>query len=436
MFQSSADDLVTGDSNGAFDLFLYDSASGLIERVSLDENGAQLASSSGSGSISDDGNLICFGTSSAAVSDDTNGVDDIFVRNRSANTTVRVSLTETNTQSAGASRDAVISGDGKFVVFTSDAPDLVTGDENSAKDVFRRDLINSTTIRVSVSDAEGEANAPCLVPSISDDGNLVAFLSEADNLVAMDTNGQGDAFVRNVMAGTTTRVSVTNAGNQGGGGGANESAMISGDGTAVVFGSSATNLVSGDTNGVTDVFVRDLIEGTTELLSITRAGVRNDDFASFPLISQNGRYVGFLARSKKLDSRVEGVQLTGFGFDRETRNIACIHFNQNGQEGENNFGITGSSTPYFANDGHFYFDSSAQNLLVPGPNPTFGRQIFGDIFSPPPFVDPNIALKARLQKKLKTLQKKLKRAKKARKKGLIKKFKRQTRTLKKKIRAL
>lgn len=433
LFSSGSTDHVDGDTNGTFDVFLYDAIGGMIERVSLDENGMQLDQNSDSGTISDDGNLVCFRTAAAAISTDDNGVADAYVRNRSEGTTERVSLTHLNGQSTGSVSVPAISGNGQFVVFSSESADFVSGDTNGASDLFRRDIINDMTIRVTIGDGE-EFDGGVTYPRISDDGNVIAFISGADNLVPGDTNGRQDTFVRNITAGTTTRVSV--AGNEDeGNGGTDEDCDISGDGNVVVFSSTSSNLVPGDTNGQTDIFVRDISAGTTELITITRAGVRSDDYSAFTTISQNGRYVGFKSRSRKLDSRKGGNQFSGFGFDRETGDIACIHFNQNGEEGTDDFGITESSAPYFANNGHIYFDSDAWNLL-PADNPMGFNQVFSDFFNPPAFVDPDIALRARFLKKLKKLKKKLKRFKKARKVTKVKKTKKQLKKLKKKIRRL
>ena len=171
-------------------------------------------------------------------------------------TITRVSVDSAGNQAIGFSFRPSISADGRFVAFSSDASNLVPGDTNSTDDIFVRDLSTNTTTRVSVNSAGNQANNNSFaIASISDDGRFVAFNSAATNLVPGDTNGSRDIFVRDTRANTTTRVSVDSAGNQG-----NDisfSTSISTNGRFVAFDSSATNLVPGDTNNTTDIFVSD-----------------------------------------------------------------------------------------------------------------------------------------------------------------------------------
>jgi hypothetical protein len=141
------------------------------------------------------------------------------------------------------------------VAFESVANNLVSGDTNGWRDVFVRDRQSGTTERVSVDSAEAAGNSDSVEPSISGDGRYVAFPSDASNLVSGDTNGSVDVFVRDRQSGTTERVSVGSGGAQGNGD--SDFASISSDGHAVAFQSSASNLVSGDTNVAEDIFVRD-----------------------------------------------------------------------------------------------------------------------------------------------------------------------------------
>jgi len=171
-----------------------------------------------------------------------------------AGTTERVSVDNAGNQGNAASSGDGISGDGRFVVFTSSATNLVPGDTNSVADVFVRDRQTGTTERVSVDSAGNQGNAGSSGVGISGDGRFVVFTSSATNLVPGDTNSVADVFVRDRQTGTTERESVDSAGNQGNA--ASSGDGISADGSFVVFTSSATNLVPGDTNSVADVFVR------------------------------------------------------------------------------------------------------------------------------------------------------------------------------------
>src|SRR5262249_13825695 len=153
-------------------------------------------------------------------------------------------------QGDGRSILPAISSDGRYVAFQSDASNLVAGDTNGVTDVFVRDRLTGTTERMSVDSAGVQGNGVSSVPSISADGRYVAFLSDASNLVAGDTNGVTDVFVHDRTTGATERVSVATGGTQADRG--SGYAAISPDGRFVAIGSVATNLVVGDTNGTGD----------------------------------------------------------------------------------------------------------------------------------------------------------------------------------------
>jgi len=191
---------------------------------------------------------------------DTNFVEDVFVHDRETGETTRVSVATGGEQANGPSQDDEpgISADGRFVAFISEATNLVPGDTNGVKDIFVHDRQTGETTRVSVATGGGQANGPSEgQPALNGSGRFVVFSSEASNLVPGDTNGEDDVFVHDRQTGETTRVSVATGGGQGMGGGAGGSPQLSGDGHIVAFGSEATNLVPGDTNGVQDIFIHD-----------------------------------------------------------------------------------------------------------------------------------------------------------------------------------
>jgi Tol biopolymer transport system component len=221
--------------------------------------------------ISADGRFVAF-TSGATnlVPGDTNNTTDVFVRDRMLQVTRRVSVGAGGQQANGLSLEPAISADGRFVAFRSRASNLVAGDTNNARDVFVRDLVAQVTTRVSVGPAGQQANGNSLRPAISAHGRFVAFASKASNLVAGDTNHGIDVFVRDRVAQVTRRVSVGPAGQQ-----ANSSSIgqaISAHGRFLAFTSSASNLVPGDTNNATDVFVRDRVAQVTRRVSVRSGG--------------------------------------------------------------------------------------------------------------------------------------------------------------------
>lgn len=249
-------------------------------------------------SISRNGRYVAFSTIRGLVPDDTNGISDAYVYDRGKRTLQRVSVKADGSPANGAATEPQLSGNGRYVVFVSIANNLIPGDTNATYDVFRRDLRTGEVVRISVSSQGVEANGPSQEARISDDGNLVVFSSTAFNLVASDVNGARDIFVRDVAAGTTTRVSVSPSGGDADVG--SSSPVISGDGRRVAFVSTATNLVSGDDNAMQDVFVRDLAAGTTLRASVSTNGGEANGPSYYPAISHDGRFVAFSSLADNL----------------------------------------------------------------------------------------------------------------------------------------
>jgi Tol biopolymer transport system component len=183
-----------------------------------------------------------------------NGTGDVFVHGVRTGRTKLVNVSTAGQQGNGFGGFAKISANGRFVTFQSVASNLVPGDTNGHTDIFVHERATSTTTRVSVGAGGAQANNNCNISAISADGRFVAFSSDAQNLVPNDTNDTFDIFVRDRLAGTTRRVSRTASGGQGNG--QSYAVSLSGDAGLVAFGSDATNLVPGDTNRRADIFVR------------------------------------------------------------------------------------------------------------------------------------------------------------------------------------
>ncbi len=255
-FSGLASNLVVGDTNGKDDVFVHDRQTGVTTRVSVASTGAQGNMFSQSPSISAEGGLVAFfSASNNLVPGDTNNSWDVFVHDRQTTQTSRVSVASTGAQASNHSSSPSISADGRFVSFRSVASNLIPGDTNGADDLFVHDRQTGLTARVSVSTTGTQANGGSFFASISADGRWVAFHSSATNLVAGDTNARQDIFVHDRQLAQTTRESVTTAGGQGNGW--SVLPCITPDGRYVAFASDATNLVPGDTNNVYDTFVRD-----------------------------------------------------------------------------------------------------------------------------------------------------------------------------------
>ena len=292
-FASRATNLVPSDTNGYADVFVRDRQIGLTSLVSVDSQGVQGNGDSVFPSISSDGRYVAFSSSATnLVVPDMNGTQDIFVRDRQTGQTSLVSLASSGAQGNGFSLHPCISGDGRYVAFDSIASNLVPGETLGVSDVFVRDVQSGQTIRASVTSAGAEANAPSVFPSISADGGHVAFRSYATNLTLIpDTNIHSDVFVHDLQTGQTSCVSVQPGGSTGDLGSSFSS--ISADGRFVAFTSFATNLVAGDANGCSDIFVRDRRTGETSRVSIDSAGAEADGSNDAPSISADGRMVAF-----------------------------------------------------------------------------------------------------------------------------------------------
>jgi hypothetical protein len=255
-FDSVASNLVAGDTNGCEDVFVHDRATGVTERVNVDSAGKQGNRGGYLETISADGQFVSFTSASTnLVPGDTNHVEDAFVHDRRTGATERVSVDSTGVEGDDATFARGFSSDGQIVVMTSLATNLVSNDTNGTEDVFIRDRARGVTERVSVDSTGGESNGFSDGMSVSADGRIVAFHSDSTNLVGNDTNGVSDVFVHDRTSGITTRRSVDSSGAEANG--ESYGITISADGQVISFSSSATNLVGNDTNGVMDAFVRD-----------------------------------------------------------------------------------------------------------------------------------------------------------------------------------
>jgi hypothetical protein len=295
-------------------------APGDFTRATVSSSGIEGNAYSYYGQISANGNVVVFDSdSNNLVVDDTNEHTDIFLRNLLLGTTVRVSLNAAGEQTNNGSGTPSVSADGRFVVFESDASNLVEGDTNNFIDIFVKDMQTGIVKRASVDSSGGQANENSSYPFISGDGRYVVFQSEADNLVPNDTNGAGDVFVHDMQTGVTSGVSV--AGNVG-----SFDAGISLDGRFVVFSSRASNLVLGDTNEKMDIFVYAVQTGQITRVSVNSSGEQADKGASEPSISGDGRYVTFSSPSENLMAMDTMSYTYVYVHDRQTGTTSVVSF--------------------------------------------------------------------------------------------------------------
>jgi Tol biopolymer transport system component len=320
VFDSSDTTLVSGDTNAAFDIFMHDTATGVTTRVSVDSSGTQSNGNSFNPAISADGRYVAFqSVASNLVTGDTNGTSDIFVHDNSTGATVRVNVDSSGNQAVAlGSGNPRISGDGNCVCFQSNAANLVPGDNNGSADVFVHDMTTGTTDRASVDSNQNESDLGGGTPDISYDGQFVVFGSSSTNLdlITADTNGFGDAYLRDRNALTTIRLSIAPGPTQG-----NQTVtwtVISADASTVAFSSQASNMVAGDTNGTEDIFVVQLATGAITRESVSTAGVQATGISTYPSISTDGRFVCFQSSAGNLVAGDTNGQDDVFQRDRAT----------------------------------------------------------------------------------------------------------------------
>lgn len=300
VFASGASDLVVGDTNGTFDVFLWRRSTASTERLSLSSYGHELAGDSAQPSITPDAAFMAFTSNDTSLAaGDINGVNDIFWRD---NVTGAVALVSTNSSGViadGFSELPAISADGRLVAFRTKAGNLVPGDTNFQNDIYVRDMLTGVTTRASVDSQGIGGNEASDDPTISDDGRFVAFSSIASNLVPGDTNGSRDVFVHDRQTGVTRRVSVSSLGQQ-----ADNGAWwprISPDGGYVVFGSDSNNLLDGlPSPGGWECYLHELASGSTTLVSVDSGGNPSDNISVRPSVSAYGRVVTFNSRASNL----------------------------------------------------------------------------------------------------------------------------------------
>jgi Tol biopolymer transport system component len=331
--------------------------------------------------VSTTGQYVAFASDLGLLSGgDANGFADVFVRDMQSSTIVRISVATGGGQANGPSDHPSVSGDGRYVAFQSSATNVVASDTNFAADIFVTDRDTDAdgifdepgavaTARVSVATGGAQANGPSTKPAISGNGRYVAFLSRASNLVAGDTNGLLDVFVHDRQTGATTRVSVATGGGQGTGGPSPVpppvgTPSISADGRYVVFDSNQTNLVAGDTNGYTDVFLHDRQTTTTTRLSQSGATQANTGSLN-PVISADGAWVAYETWANNLPGATTGNTIRDIILvNRATGAVLQIT-----PDGELAAGHNASLQPTLSSDGRYLaFESFKTNLVATDTN--------------------------------------------------------------------
>lgn len=385
-FASSATNLVAGDTNNNYDVFVRNVAAGTTERVSVDSAGVEANNSSYQPKITPDGRYVVFMSEATnLVPGDTNGVRDVFVRDRLADITTRISVSSTGAESNDDSfiNGGTVSANGRLILFHSRATNLVAGDTNGFMDVFVHDRTTGLTTRVSVTDTGAEANFDCYSADISSNGAHIAFHTSADNIITGDTNNAMDTFIVTRATGAIAYAAQSVAGTQANG---DTYGLKFADNGNIAFTSAATNLISDDLNGVTDIFVRDGPGvGPIEMISIGINGQTNNmSFDSW--ISGNGRFVVYSSAATNIVNNDTNGEQDVFVMDRQTGETERVTENTMGEQA-NDF----SSAPRLSQNGQrIVFHSDATNLVPDDTNAT--RDVFITLSNPAPTPTPTRTL--------------------------------------------
>lgn len=372
VFESDASNLVPSDGNGVRDVFLRDRLLGTTSRISEAVGGGDASAESRHPSISEDGRWIAF-TSDAdnLVVGDDNGLQDVFVFDRVTGVISRVSLAWDGGEADANSRTPSVSRDGRFIAFRSNATNLVPWPVTWSRTVYVRDMQAGTTEVASPAWNGGEENGGSYYPHIAADGRRVAYVSNSTNLVPGDTNETNDVFVRDLDLDITWRASVDNDGNQGSS--ASGGYGISADGRFAGFSTDAP-LVPDDVPppaGFRDAFIRDLALGVTERVSVTSTGEAGNDESGSAHLDGSGRYATFQSDASNLVADDSNGLTDIFVRDRATGSTTRLNITAAGAQA-----IGGvSQLPTLSEDGRFVvFQSLADNLV---PDDTLG---FMDVF--------------------------------------------------------
>jgi Tol biopolymer transport system component len=329
VFQSAATTLVDGVTTPG-GIFLRDRVAGTTTLASVTLSGMATSATTVDPWLSEDGRYVVFESlATDLVVGDTNNKRDIFARDLLGSSTARISVSSTGVQANGASTDAHISPDGRFVAFATEASNLVHNDTNGTQDVCFHDRTTGATVLVSVSTNGVLANGPSSAPRVSPDGRYVAFASGASNLDPADTQSSIDVYLHDLLNDSTVCASKKVDGMAGGN--SSNPRVVTGGGL-VFFESTSTSLVLGDFNAKSDVFVREIATGTTSRVSLGLAGEEANGHSFLGEISRDGRYVLMITQATNLAAGTSGPYADLVVLDLWTNERWVASQTHNGQE--------------------------------------------------------------------------------------------------------
>jgi Tol biopolymer transport system component len=306
VFVSKASNLVTSDANGRADTFVLDRNTGAIRMISTASDSSQRNSDSGAGRVSADGRYVAFQTFAAFDPQDTNGVSDVYLKDTLLGTTTWISKgINANPATHGGALLPAISGNGNVITWEANGTGHVAADTNGFNDIVVEDLTSGERRRVSVDSIGRQSNGNSERPALSYDGRKIVFTSAAGNLVDSDTSFRKDVFMYNWNDRSVSRISVSETGAQISpyDSIATHGSVMSADGRYVVFEAMSNGVVAGDTNNFSDVFVRDTVDSTTTRVSLASNGDQPDHSVYAGVINSDGRFIGFASWASNLTAQ-------------------------------------------------------------------------------------------------------------------------------------
>lgn len=369
-WMSWSPDIVAGANNGLAQFYRRDLQTSTTTRVSVSSAGVQQNDTPYYffwPAISYDGARVAFSSMATNLVPDSANWIDVFMRDVSAGTTQRISNNSAGVQANRDSDSPVISGSGRYVAFTSRSFNLAPGTQDNRLNVYLRDTLTNTTVRASVADSGAQPNDDCDTPAVNYDGSLVAWCSAATNLVTGHTDSIIDVFMRNMLTGRTTCISVDPSGKSGTS--TSSQPVFAKGGRYLAFASAAPNLMPGGAYAGFQVLRYDLIDHTMGLVSVSGTGAPADYGAMEPAISDDGRYVAFTSSATNLVPNDTNSAEDYFVRDTVAGTSTRVSVGADGSQANN--GIWRAS---MSGDGqHFVFASESTNLV---PGGTTGRHIF------------------------------------------------------------
>jgi len=360
VFTSNAPDLVAADTNGTTDVFLHDRTTHETTRLNVGPT-AGANGSSGTGGISRSGRYVCFSSgANNLIASDTNNAEDAFLLDRTTGVIERVSVSSSEVAGTSSSTCSGVSDDGRFVNFYSYANNLAPGDSGNSLDAFVRDRQAGTTVLASATPTGTPGNGTTIGSMLAGDGTFVVFASSGSDLVTGDTNGAYDVFER-ASDGESPAVLISRTPGGAPGDGPSNVAFVSADGSTIAYLSGASNLVTGDTNGFQDIFVFDRASGVTERVSVGMGGAEANGHSENPKLSHDGRLVLFISHATNLVPGDTNAKRDAFLYDRMTGTTVRVSAGAADEQP--------TDTTYYASlsdDGSFAVFTTPSANLVPG----------------------------------------------------------------------